>query len=280
MDGFDWRAFAVGTAAGVVLALLLGWLFRIIFKPQITLNNPFPSSALCSGGNVVVQGSASSTCNGLTLAQLWSFVYSTLPSTGAPSTPPAGAVSSPPTFPLTVSAVGGTGLVAVWSLYQGYSAPGTVSYSCTGPGGAGGPSPQTMQRVLPLTVNDQLEAIPRAYRVSAGSPFAGPGIGPGAEVMGALSRDREALLEYAPEVSTPVDPVWQAAAVPGSLLRWSLNLLHRNSGLGAVLSVLGLVDGREVRFTWVTSEWRFNSANRLAPEASDPGVPALLVCPA
>jgi hypothetical protein len=135
-----------------------------------------------------------------------------------------------------------------------------------------------MSRSLSATVTEQFEAVPRAYRVSPGSPLAEGG--PAADLVGALSRTPEALLVYTPEASTPVEPVWQARGGPEPVVRWSLNLLHRAGGLGAVLSAVSVVGGREVRFTWVTSDWRFHTANRLAPEASEPGVPALLVRPA
>jgi hypothetical protein len=120
----------------------------------------------------------------------------------------------------------------------------------------------------------QLEAIPRAYRVSPESSA------PATDLGGALAGAAETVLEYVPEASTPTEPFWKARGKSGAVREWALCLLHRQGGFGAVLSAVCLVGGREVRITWVTSDWRFHTANRLRCESDEAGGLSLLVRPA
>jgi hypothetical protein len=274
MNGSHLLPFLVGAGAGLLLAFVIVRLLGLTFP--VVLPKPSLQNATCSGGQVTVNVNAAATADGLTLANYASFIYTDLAAVPDPA-PPSGSLIHPPTSQITRPAVGSTGLLAVWSIYQGNSQASSVTYTCSGSSG-GPPNPMTL--LPPSAVTEQLEAVPRAYRVSPGSPLSGEGGSPAADVVGALSREPEAILEYAPEASTPVSPVWQARGGPGPVVRWHLHLLHRQGGVGAVLSIVCLVGGREMQFTWVTSDWRFHAANRLTSEASQPGVPALLVRPA
>jgi hypothetical protein len=128
-------------------------------------------------------------------------------------------------------------------------------------------------------VAEQTEAVPKEYRVSPGTPPAGAAAGPAADLVGLLARGPEPVLQYAPETSSPVDPRWRAQGGQGPVREWALILLRHPGGLGAVLSAVALVGDREVRLTWVTSNWRFHTTNRLTCESDELGGHALLVRP-
>ncbi|HJZ55013.1 MAG TPA: hypothetical protein VKE74_08640 [Gemmataceae bacterium] len=273
-------AFAGGLLLGVLVTVLF---VKKIVKSFVELPPPDITQVTClSGGSIQIDGSASPTVDNLTLAGLYSEVYDVLPTT-IPPTPPATAVYHGTSFPLFRTLPSGlsgpTDYVVVWAEYSGYRSRTYEYSSCSGSGSGVAPGDQ-IAHVVSAAVTEELEAIPRTYRVSPGSSPAGAVGGPADELGGAVARAPEAVLQYVPEASTPIEPFWRARGGPGPVVEWSLCLLYRSGGFGAVLSAVCLIDGRNVRLTWVTSDWRFHAVNRLACESDDAGVPVILVRPA
>jgi hypothetical protein len=161
-------------------------------------------------------------------------------------------------------------LVVVWAEYRVYIKDSVAYDSCSGSGS----SRIRQGRAVSPVVAEQLEAVPKAYRVSPNPPTGGTG---GSALLAGIS---EAVLHYVPEASTPTEPFWQARTESGPVREWALRLLHRHGGFGAVLSAVGFIGNREIRLTWVCSDWRFHTDNRLTAESDEVQGLALLVRPA
>jgi hypothetical protein len=265
-------------AGGVVFGVLLAYLlYKITTRGFTVVNLPDPDIEVrcISPTQVQITGSIDVAPAGTRLTNLHVVAYED--GHPVPASPEGqGATPCGTAFPITYTLPTlntARIVVAVWAEFQANTSDSFELDSCSGSGLSGsGSGSDRLIRSLPGGAAEQLEAVPRAYRVSPGSPPAGATGGP--------ALPPEAVLRYDPEVSTPLEPVWQARGEPGAVREWTLCLLHRHSGFGALLSVVCLVGGREVRLTWVTSDWRFHAPNRLAPESDDPGVPALVVSPA
>jgi hypothetical protein len=139
---------------------------------------------------------------------------------------------------------------------------------------------KTSPKSFAPTVSAELEAIPQNMRIEPGAVAPGATTGPAAELVGALTQSPEPVLRYVAEASTPAEPLWRALGGRGPVFEATLVLLHRTGGVGAVLTVVTAVGGQRIQFTWVTSNWRFNGANRLRCESDEPGLPVLTVTPA
>lgn len=267
----DPSSLAAGALAGALLALFLAWLLGYAGEKRtaeawVDIPQPGIGTITCRNGAIQFTVSAPATVDNLTLTAIYVMVYDA-PPVPIPAAPPAGAASFGPggavTYTLPGGLTGPTDYVVVWAQYTGYSVRGMVFNTC--PSGSGGMTPAPEAGPVPAATAAQLEAIPRAYRVAPGD--AGP-------LPGALA---EAVLEYAPEASNPVEPVWTAG---GPAVAWTLALVHRPCGLTAVLTAVTRADGREVRLTWVAPGWQFGAPTRFAPDAGTAGVPPLVVRPA
>jgi hypothetical protein len=272
---------------GVLAALLVGWLvLRVIIRKLINLPSPTINNVTClPGGQIQIDATIDAAPPGATLEGLYTEVYDD-PNQVVSACPDSGGLSQPlPTtspFSLVQKLPPGLSgldddLAVVWAVYRVCVVSSLAFHHC--PESSSGPG-LGVSRPIPAVAVEQLEAVPRAYRVSAGSPAAGAGRGPAANLVGALARAPETVLRYVPEASTPLDPRWRARGGPDPALEWTLLLLHRPDGFGAVLGVVCRADGREVRLTWVTSEWRFHTANRLTCESDEAGGLSLVVRPA
>src|SRR5262249_58769557 len=111
---------------------------------------------------------------------------------------------------------GPTDYVVVWAEYSGYRSRTYEYSSCSGSGSGVAPGDQ-IAHVVSAAVTEELEAIPRTYRVSPGSSPAGAVGGPADETGGAVARAPEAVLQYVPEASAPIQPFWRAPGRPGPL---------------------------------------------------------------
>src|SRR5262249_44346661 len=149
------------------------------------------------------------------------------------TTYPLTATSFSVTYTLPTGLMPPTDLVVVWAKYFDHKANSLVYPSCSG-SGSGSSGVAARKHSAPAAA-DQPEAVPRAYRVSPSSFAAG---GPSAELFVSQSGDPEVLLCYVPEDSSPLDPFWRASGGPGSAHEWTLRLLHRDGGFGAVLTVI------------------------------------------
>ena len=277
MEHLAWFAFGGGVLAGLVVGFILSWFF---IRKRSLINQPTITNHAClSGSQLLVEGTADAAPSGSALAALHVRVYDD--PTQAVSPLPDGATSYPLSStnfsvsqPLPSGLVPPTDLVVVWVEYRTFI-PNKLEYnSCSGSGSGG--HPFAFKKHSVTAAAEQLEAIPRAYRVSPSSPAAG---GPAAELFGSQAEAPETLLCYVPEDSSPLDPFWRARGGPGPAREWTLRLLHRPGGFGAVLTVVLLVGAREVRLTWVTSDWRFHLENRLICESDEPCQSPLLVRP-
>ncbi len=278
-------AFTGGALAGVVVAWLV---FKQLSKTLVNLPAPSINHVEClAGGQARIDVTLGEIPDGATLIELHTLVDDD-PNAAVGACPPAGATAQAiPADPSSFSLVhnlppglsGPDDLAVVWAIYRVCVKGTSVFESCSG-SGSGSDAIEFGATRADSAAAEQLEAIPRAYQVSPGSPPAAAGGGPAAVLVGALAGAPDAVLRYVPEASTPVEPFWRARGGPGPVLEWSLRLLHRDGGFGALLSAVCVVGGREVRLTWVTSDWRFHAANRLACESDEAGGPALLVRPA
>lgn len=256
--------FAGGVFAGFLLAIAL---FKKLW-PEVRVDIPPPTitDARCQAdGTLAIDVTAAGSVENLTLVKLHTRVYDQDPGTVGD---PTGATPHDPaptlTHPLPGGLVGPKDYVVVWAEYHAFSSRVHEYDSCSGSGSGSG------RVVRPLTgpAAEQLAAVPREYRVSPAAPPGGSALPP------------ETVLRYATETSTPAEPVWQARGEAGSVREWTLRLLYRDGGFGALLTAVCLVGGKEARLTWVTSDWRFHAPSRLAPESDEPGISALVVQPA
>ena len=271
-------AFLGGALAGVLAALL----FRTRIKLLDEIPTPTISTVTClSGSQIQIGGATGTTPEGMNLVALYARVYDD-PNQVVPATPD-GATLAGTSFPITLNLplglAGPSDLAVVWAEYQAYTKNSLVYSTCSGSGsgsGSGGGTPMPgVARALSPAAAAQLEAVPRAYRVSPGSPA----VGAEAELAGALAGAAETVLHYVPEDSTPLEPFWRSGRPTGLVREWSLRLLHRNDGFGGLLSAVCLLGSRELRLTWVTSDWRFHAANRLRCESDEAAGLSLLVQP-
>jgi hypothetical protein len=278
MEPLAWYTLFGGLVAGLVIGALLAWRF---LRLKFLINPPNITSVQClSGGQLLVQGTVDPPPDGASISALFVRAYDD-PAQTVASTPdgatkfPLSTTNFSVTYQLPSGLVPPTDLVVVWVEYKDFKANSLVYNSCSGSGS--GSSTANAKTHTAAANSGDLEAVPRAYRVSPGS-FAGEG--PAAELFGSQAGASDVLLRYVPERSSPFDPVWRASGGVGSAHEWVLHLLHRDGGFGAVLTVVLRLAGGEARLTWVTSDWRFNTANRLTCESDEPGQPALLVRPA
>lgn len=271
---------------GVVIGLVIAYAYNQIKnrnKTILDLPDPAINSVQClSATRIRINGSIDPAPPGATLLALYVVVYND-DTHSVPSSPHGeGATDCGTSFPLEydlpTGLTGPMDLVAVWAEYEAHTKDKLRYRTCTGSGSGGTSSSGMRVRERGRAARaGEFEAIPKAYRVSPASPPAGTAGGPAADLVGTLNGG---LLEHAPEDSTPTEPVWRAGGGAGAGVRWTLRLLHRRNGMGAVLTAVYTASGREVRLTWVTSDWRLHAASRLTSEADEPGVPALLVRPA
>lgn len=267
--------FVGGVAVGFLGAMLL----RLLWKPKDIEPGPTISTVDClSSGDIQINGTTGSPLAGTTLVAIHVKVYDDH-NTQPPDSPENEGATPyrPPQFPITHTPSGLTGppdLVVVWGEYQGHLKD-QFTITCLGSGS----SRIGQGRAVSPAVAEQLEAIPRSYRVSPKPPAGGTGVS-SVELVGVLAGISEAILHYVPEASTPTEPFWQARNESGPIREWALRLLHRHGGFLAVLSVVGFVGNREVRLTWVSSDWRFHADNRLTAESDEAAGFALMVRPA
>lgn len=230
---------------------------------------PTLTGVVCLPNNQVrIAGSADAGSAGLSLVNLHVRVYDD-PAHSPPGSPDGeGATTHGTTFPIVHTLPGGLtpthDLAVVWAEYRAFSKQSLVYPTCSGSGSGSGSGAVVTARAVSALAAEQLEAVPRAYRLSPGP---GPADrGPTGAMVERLSAGPEVVLGYQPEASTPVEPLWRADGEP----EWTLSLLHRPGGFGAVLTAVCRAGDREDRHTWVTSAWRFHEANRLACEAEGP----------
>jgi hypothetical protein len=261
MNNSAWLAFAGGIVVGLLAAVVL----RRFFKKDLTAG-PTITEVNCAGGRTVeILGGGGSAPAGTTLVAIHVKVFDNHNHTPNDDPRVEGAVryAPPPAFPFTHTAEATSGppdLVVVWAEYLGF-AKDAFTITCMG---SGSPGLARQQAVSPAAA-EQLEAIPQSYRVSPSPPAEGPGAA--LDLVRALAGIPEAVLHYAPEASTPTEPFWRARDGSGPVREWALRLLPRQNGFEAVLSVVGLLGGREFRLTWVGREWRFHADNRLTAES-------------
>lgn len=266
----------LGFVGGVLVGLLAAVLWRKIFDPM-AFPDPAINVTCLSGGMIRIDGSVGTLPANVELINLHAQVYDDT-SHPVPDHPGSEGASAFSSFPIELPLPGGStppDLVAVWAEFRIFGKD-TATCSCSG-------SSSTLSKSRRISAvssgaAEQLEAMPRTYRVSHGLSNAGSSGGPALQLIGSLNP--ESLLRYVPEASTPAEPLWRARGGADSAIEWTLRLLHGSGGFGAVLSVRGLIGSREVRFNWVTSDWRFHVANRLISESDEPGAPALIVSPA
>jgi hypothetical protein len=267
-------AFAAGAVVGFVVALF-------VRRPRLALPKPEIGTVSCQPSNMLRIPVSVATDPNVTLAELYSKVWDNAPASVSPSPITEGATPHPVATQIDRALPSGlsgpTDFVVVWARFQGFSMSDIVEFSNCSGGSFGGPA---LTRMAHSAAAAQLEAVPRAYKVSSGSAQIDVSKGPAAHALGTLLQAPAPLLQYVPESSTPVEPFWRGKGGAGPAVEWSLRLLHRTGGFGAVLSLIYLIGGRETRLTWVTSTWRFHAANRLTCESDDAGVPTLLVQPA
>jgi len=254
----------IGLLAGAAAGWWLReWLARK--KPYaMTLDAPTLeiSAACASGGQVTITGTPMLP-DGFQIIDLVSRVYNTSPPTTAPPDVPnppndGSTAHGQTTFPINRPDAAANGVrhtAVVWLKYSGY-VRATAEFNpgdCLGSGSGGGGMIRMGGR-LPAGAAQQPDAYPRRYRVSAadGASLAAP-----------------VVLDFSPDASTPADPLWKAPGGAEGYVEWTLCLLYRAGGFGAVLSAIRRVGGRDERLTWVTSDWRFHLANRFSPESSD-----------
>jgi hypothetical protein len=271
--------FAVGLVVGALLLFLLLRFRSVVSLPSWTITD----ACLRADGQVQIDvNTVPTTTPAVQFVRFHAQVYRNDPgSVGAPgsSATTEGATSS---FlaPNPTGTSSSTDCVVVWAEFTVFDVQKLIRAIPGCSGGSNQMAPRVAAPPRSGLVSEHFDAIPKAYRVSTGPAPPGAGGGPSVELVGELATASGVHLVYNPEASTPTEPVWTAQGGSGPVTGWTLILLHRHGGFGAVLSATGAVGGREVRFTWVTSEWRFHTNNRLTSEASEPGVPALLVSPA
>jgi hypothetical protein len=269
--------FAVGLVVGGLLMALVFHIMSQVNLPQWTIAD----ACLQSTTQVKVDVGLPVSTPGTQFVQFHSQVFrsdpGTVPAPGSGSTTQGATTTLLTPNPPGVSSA--SDVVVVWAEFTVFDVKklaGTINACSTSTSSQLAPSAATPARsgVVP----GHLDAVPKSYRVSAG-PAPGPGGGPSAELVGALAK-AEVQLAYSSEASTPTEPVWTARDGPEPGISWTLSLLHRRGGFGAVLSVVGSAGGHPVRMSWVTSDWRSHTTNRLTCEADEPGAPAVLVRPA
>jgi hypothetical protein len=275
MEWYYLLVFVGGLLVGILVILFMG------AKIQPELRDMIPRPEIgkieCqSGGSLSIEVSVGTPPTGMVLVALHSHVYEIL--TGdPPAAPPSGSTSHGASLTtITHPAAPSGGTVVVWAEYHGHSWQ-TREYVCSN-GSSNG-----MKQMLPMIAagaTGVLDAIPKNLLIAPAPGTPGASTGPAAELVGALAQSPESVLRYVAEASTPAEPLWRALGGPRAPFEATLVLLHRTGGVGAVLTIVTEVGGRRVQFTWVTSNWAFNGANRLRSESDEPGLPALVVAPA
>lgn len=278
MDNFELFPFGVG----LLLGFVVGWL---VVRYLTQLKSVLPDwsithACLREDGSVQIELALPGSSPGVTLLGFHSHVEEDEPGS-LPETPGSGAAMHGHSSSTLIHPPPGTtappDCVIVWAEFRVF-VPRALTLTlapCSESGSSMifGPA-QTMSPALA----EQLEAVPRVYRVSV-DPSVPGGRGALAELFGGTEA-AEPVLHYVPERSTPTDPCWRARGGPGPVQEWTLTLLRRRDGFGATLIAVCLLDGREVRLSWVTSNWNFNAANRFTGESEEANGLLLVVGPA
>jgi hypothetical protein len=262
-----------GFAGGLVVGLLLAWIWRKLINP-LAFPNPDLVDVTCANGTVHIEGTLGGTLPpGVSLLQLHVKVYDDENHT-VPVAPTGEGATTYLGFPVDHPHPDNTfqppDKVAVWAEWKVFG-KATQNFSCSGS------SSVNLGRNRPISpaAAEQLEAVPKKYGVSTDAADADQG---GGAITSLALPTPGTLLDYVPERSTPLEPLWRLRESDAD--EWTLHLLHGPAGFGAVLSLLRRVGGKEERLTWVTSNWRFHVANRLIPESADGTAPILIVSPA
>ena len=224
-----------------------------------------------SDGSISFEVSAPTNAEGLQLVGFFSSVVET--PTTIPHAPPSDAQSHGLTTTIVYPAPPACGVVVVWAEYQGFSSR-SRDYACGSCGSSNGANEFRMMG------GSAPDAFPASYRLVPESAAPGAATGPGAELVGLLPKSSDTVLRFVAAASTPAEPLWRALGGPGPVFDANLVLRYRAGALGAVLTIFAVIGDRQVKRTWVASDWQFFGVNRFRSEPDEPGVPVLVVSPA